>query len=126
MRNYEKKEKRRKICNDIFEVFAKIFAYSISPIILIVTQFVIIVKSVGFVIHKTEGLENFVPWIPHLLVLLSAFFYGCAHVACRSYNRHAQAQVNGPFRYKKRALENFFVGLLLFLITLAITIPLIF
>lgn len=108
MRNYEKREKRKRIYNQIFEQFAKVFEYGISFLLLIFVQIIITRKFLNHL--KIEEFERFIPYIFDALTASSAFAYACSYVACRSYNARKRLQVNGPSKYKERAIRSFVLG----------------
>ena len=114
--NYEKKEKRKLFYDDVFDFFARKFQYSISLVIIVIFQFVV-VEGLILRIPKTGIITCSVL---RCLVVLSAVLYSCSHVACRSYRNRKTEQINGLSRYRSRAVENFWAGLILFLIQLLV------
>jgi len=91
----------------------------IFVIFLITVQYIVIEISIILV-------QNILPeyyfGIARYGVLLSTFFYACARVAARSYIGHTTSDIyhkNGD-KYRERVINNFFIGFLLFLLSLGI------
>jgi hypothetical protein len=117
------KQKFKKNIDHVLDVFCKIFAYGSVLAIIIFSQFVLIG---GLVYLADSRVLNREVLLCSLLLSFSTFFYGCSHIACRSYTYRKVQQSNGLSKYRKRAIENFLTGFILFLLSLGILLLTIF
>ena len=124
--NYEKKERWKQFYADVFDGFARIFRYGISLVIIVAVQFIVIEGLIYLSMSRAPKIEILVYTALRLSLLFSVAFHGCSHAACRSYMRRKDEQHDGLSRPKKRAIRNFFPGIILFLVSLIVLLYLCF
>jgi hypothetical protein len=124
--HYEDKKKWELFYYRIFDDFAQNFRYGITLAAVVIIQFITVEILIYTAISRLPAIGFFTYSIAHCCIVFSSAFYGCSHVACRSYMYRKKRNTDGMSKYRTRATENFIAGLIFFLIAIIVLVFLLY